>query len=315
MDFAKILGKESGISADGIRAKLTRIKSLPISQSTYPIYDEPLVMDGDALIMTDVEFPFHHADFINRVLGLAKTWGIKQLILGGDVLHFESLSGWQPSWSSVQDGGLPEEIADMIYGFINTLPQKRRAEGEALLDQIGKANEHDGASTELQIARNEIKKLAKQFDKIDYVLGNHEGRFLRAMETAIDPKELLRLLELNEGKWRISPHYFSVLMSNGEKFQIEHPRNTAKYSAWKLSSKYQCHVIMGHSHQLNYSFDISGQFYAIECGHCVDELRLPYAAQRHNTAYAHCLGAVIVRQGVPWLLTAKSDWNSLEKMK
>src|SRR3990167_1223061 len=108
--LATELSRKSGgrISMDAIRKKLLHIKSSPVSPSTYPVYDTPLEMVGDAVIMTDIEFPFHHAEFINRVLDLANSWGIRNLILGGDVLHFDSLSGWEPSWSDTNDGGLPE---------------------------------------------------------------------------------------------------------------------------------------------------------------------------------------------------------------
>lgn len=317
--LAQILSTQCGISADAIRIRLGEFQKETqiVHQSTYPVYSEPLEMTGDALILTDVEFPFHNADFINKCLELAKAWGVKNLILGGDTLHFESLSGWEAPWNDPKMGGLNEHDADLIAEFIRALPKKYRDKGEELITDIGEQESGDGASTELAIARTELARMAKQFDHIDYVLGNHEGRFLRTMETAISPRELFRLLEIgdNDPKWRISTYYYSVLHSDGEKFHIEHPRNTAKFSAWKLASKLQSHVIMGHSHHLNFTYDISGTFYAIECGHCVDEARLPYAGQRHNTAYAHVLGAVIVRGGYPWLLTAKSDFQSLKRAK
>jgi hypothetical protein len=272
-------------------------------------------MEGDALIITDLELPFHHADFVNRCLEMASKWKITNLILGGDVLHFDSLSGWEPNWTEISQDGLSEGDERKLLDFIMKLPGKFQESGIGMLTNLGRKEEQDGASTELGIARKEIKRLSEQFEHIDFVMGNHEGRFLRTIATALSPNELTRLLEVNKSpKWRIAPYYFSILWSGGEKYQIEHPRNTAKFSASRLASKYQCHIIMGHSHQLNFTFDNSGQFYAIETGHCVDEDRLPYASQRHNTASAHVLGASIVRGGVPWLLHKRTDWKALARL-
>ena len=56
-----------------------------IPSSPYPRYDQPPELEGDALILPDAEIPFHHAEFINRVLDLAEAWKIKQMIAAGDL--------------------------------------------------------------------------------------------------------------------------------------------------------------------------------------------------------------------------------------
>jgi hypothetical protein len=61
-------------------------------------------------------------------------------------------------------------------------------------------------------------------------------------------------------------------------------------------------------------FDISGRYYAIHMGHCCDEMRLAYVGQRDSTTYNHLRGAVIVREGCPYLLHDKVDWKRLEMM-
>lgn len=314
--LAGVLSKETGgnLTVPAIAQRLRKMRRGVVETSKYPIYDKPLEMVGDALVMTDVEFPFHHADFVNRCIELAQAWKIDKLILGGDALHFHSLSGWEPSWSETEDGGLSEEVADKLYAFAQTLKTKDRERAEELIAGIGEKKPGETLSEEMSLARKELLKLGGLFGQVDFILGNHEGRLLRAMETTMDPQELFRLLDIRDPKWRVSPYYYSVLWSGGEKFQIEHPRNTAKFSAWKLAAKFGCHVIQGHSHQLNYTFDISGKYYAIETGHCVDESRLAYSAQRHNTAHAHVLGASIVRGGVPWLLHAKTDWQAMKRL-
>jgi hypothetical protein len=169
----------------------------------------------------------------------------------------------------------------------------------------------------LKEAGKVLARLAEQFDNIDWVLGNHEGRTLRVFETALTPNILLDLVHIPDGqrpKWRIAPYYYSILYSRESKYIVEHPKNAAKFSASKLASKYLANIIMGHSHHLNFTYDPSGKYYAIECGTCVDENRLAYVSQRHNISPAHCLGAVIVKDGYPHLLNKNTPWELLRRI-
>jgi hypothetical protein len=208
-------------------------------------------------------------------LELSRIWKIDQCILAGDVVHFDKLSGWEPNWTD--------------KGRISF-------------------------SAEVDIARNELKKISGQFKRIDYVLGNHEGRLLRSLQTEISPRELLRILEINNPQWNIAPYYFSYLDTVGGRYIIEHPKNAGKFSASKLCSKYLTHILMAHSHQLNFTKDPSGKYYAIEMGCAADEDFMAYCSQRHNMAPMHGLGAVIVRNGYPWLLYDGIPWDIYAKL-
>ena len=318
--FCEEWGKEHNISPQGARGKLDRMRfdqtitAKIVNESPYPIYDEPLVLEGDATVIPDIEFPFHNADFTNRVLDLSQKWNIRQCIMAGDVLHFDSLSGWDPSWSNVKEGGVTSEAEKLLMQFAKQLPSKKQGEMIDLIVKIGEKDEKDGVSTELKVARRELSNIQSLFDRCDYVIGNHEGRLLRALNTTISPEEIRRLVDIDNPKWRIAPFYFSYLDTVEGRFIVEHPKNASKFSAGKLASKYQCHVLMAHSHQLNYTFDPSGMYYAIEMGCMVDENRLPYASQRHNVSPTHILGAVIVRDGVPYLLHPHSPWDRLKNM-
>ena len=308
------MGKfHGGLSLEAVRMQVRRINlgERPIiKESPYPVYDSPLEMEGDALILPDMEMPFHHADFLNKCLALAEKWNIKQAILAGDVLHFDSLSGWEPNWTAPNPGGLTQDAETALMDFAKTLPSKRQGELMTMIGDLGERKEKDGVSTEMGVARRELRKLTEQFDRIDFILGNHEGRLLRALQTALDPEELKRLLELGD-KWRIASYYFSYLTSAGEKYCIEHPKSAAASTAAVLAAKFQCHVLMGHSHHFSVTTDVSGNFFAAEIGCLVDEARLPYASQRHTRTPAHILGAAIVRDGKPTILTKFTDWERL----
>lgn len=317
MKWSAAWGKSRGLSSAAVRGKIEEIrvdKSVGIiRKSPYPRYDNPLVMEGDALVLPDIELPFHDADFINRVLDIAQAWNIRQAILAGDVLHFDSLSGWEPNWTSPSSGGMNAETETQLLEFAKRLGSKKQGELMELIGNVGTQEEQAGISNELGIARRELRRLAERFDKVDCILGNHEGRFLRALQTAIDPQELLRLLETGDN-WRIAPYYYEYLDTVCGRYMIEHPKGYAESTAQSLAAKFNCHVIMGHSHQLDFSWDISGKYYAIQAGCCVDEARLPYASQRHTTRRQHKSGAVIVRNGYPWLLHQDTDWEAMRRL-
>ena len=287
-----------------------------ITASPYPKYDEPLVIEGDALILPDAEFPFHNSEFLNRVLDLSQAWNIRQCIVAGDLLHFDSISAWEANWINEGKGGLSETDERKFLDFAMSLPEKHQENLIDLITGIGQKQEDGGPSVsqELKVARRSVKVLSELFDNIDFVLGNHDGRILRALASSMFPSEVLRLVEAGD-KWRVAPYYFSILNSNGEKYQIEHPKNATKSSPYKLASKYQCHILQAHAHRWGMDTDISGKFYAIHMGCIVDESRLPYSAQRHYTGDAHRLGAVIVRDGYPTLLEPNLPWERFRRMK
>lgn len=316
-EFCRNWGKQYGFGMEAARAQLNRLKNEGklgkdyIPESTYPVYDLPLEMVGDALIMGDMELPYHNARFINQCLELAQKWEIKQAILAGDVLHFDSLSHFNPNWAKESTGGLTAGAEKKLMDLTMTLPKNQQQKVIDTIVEIGEIEQKDGISDELRIARNVLGQLEKQFERIDYVLGNHDSRLLNTLQTVMFPSELLKLLCLEEPRWRISPFYFSILKSGGQTYQIEHPRNAAKGMARKLASKYHQHILAFHSHHFALNTDPSGEYLCAEVGCCVDEARLPYCAQRHNTSDQHLLGAAIVRDGYLWLLNKFTDWGRI----
>lgn len=285
-----------------------------IPESPYVRYDEPPTVEGDALILPDCEIPFHHAEFMNRVIDLASAWGIKQVICAGDLLHMDTLSGWEPSWKQGENKTILSDIDESrLLEIALSLP---KAKQQAIIDIIGNSDGVDGKdfSAEMGHARRTLKALDDCFDKFVWVLGNHEGRLLRAINSPVNPSELLNLMKLDEGKWEIGPYYYAILKSGGQEFRITHPKSAANNAAKVLAIQNHQHVIMGHSHKMFMDWDPSGSYYAIQMGHCVDENRLAYASQRDASRDSHKLGAVIVRGGYPWLMHSGTDWESMRKL-
>ena len=286
-----------------------------VKDSPYQRYDSPLEREGDALILCDVEAPFHDADFLNRCIELANKWKIKACILNGDFLHFDSISSWEPAWTNPAKVGLSDHQERVLMDFIQRLPDKYQTNMPELLEALDGSEENvSNISAEMRAARQVVEALTRNFKEVDFVIGNHEGRLLRAFQSPVSPDDVLRLIDA--GSWRIAPYYWMRLFSGGQTYLIEHPGAAARTTAARLAAKYQTHVIMGHSHLFDYRKDASGRFHAITSGCCVDESRLPYCSQRHRPGDAHSHGAVIVRDGFPWLLddAGLTDWDRLMKL-
>lgn len=301
-------------SRDGDKSIFTKI-----DESPYPQYNKPLIHDGDALVLADPEVPFHHADFINRCLELAGKWKIDHCTIAGDVVHLNAFSHWEPNWlGDDAKEGMSDRAEQMIMDAVMELPAEYQG---GLLEVLGEIpNTIDSsAGAEMEASGKVLVDLAQQFETMDYVIGNHDGRFLRTLNSEIFPSQLLQMLgimdpENSDPKWHIGPYYFSIINSGKRKFRVEHPKSAAKTTASILASKYLCNTIVGHAHQLQWGFDRSGTFYAIMAGCCVDEERLPYAAQRSTNADKHKLGAVILRDGYPYVLHEETQWKRMAKM-
>jgi hypothetical protein len=310
-EIADILKRTFG----SVNTKITKLKQsgqLKQSQvpaSTMPLWTDPLQSEGDAVILSDVEAPFQHSEFINRVLDLADAWGIQTLHLAGDLLHYDNLSAWGSEW--VQD---KEEMIGAVLDILEqSLSSKKRSEIVSMISDKGLLDS-GGLSGELKDARHVFRSL-DSFKEIYVELGNHDDRYLRALEQALSPKELLHQLDRDKDeRWKIAPYYYALIETERGTFRITHPRGAARSTAIDLAVQFHQNILMGHSHRWSVNRDPSGKFWAIQQGHCVDERRLAYAAQRDAKRDAHLLGATIIRGGYPFVLSPESPWQMLRRM-
>lgn len=312
------IGEELGIATGTAKIHFYLATGQPsyqrIPESPYIRYDEPPVVEGDALVLPDVEIPFHHADFLNKVIDLADAWGIRQVVCAGDLLHMDSISGWEPNWAPEHNRTvLTEEDETRLMELAMSLPKGKQ---QAIIDIIGNSDGVDGKdfSAEMGHARRTLKALDECFDKFVWVLGNHEGRVLRAINSPVNPSELLNLMKLDSGKWEIAPFYYGLLKSGERTFRVTHPKSAANGAARGLASQFFQDILMGHSHKMFFDFDTSGKYYSIQMGHCVDEARLSYVGQRDAKRDSHKLGAVIVREGYPYLLHEQTPWDRMKQL-
>jgi hypothetical protein len=308
--IGRTLDRDAGAVQKCYRRYAEEIES-HLDESPYPRYDSPLEDTGNALILPDPEIPFHNADFVNRCIDVAVKWDVTQLIVPGDLVHLAAFSGWEPNWKSEKKGGLNQKDERKLMDFAMTLSKNKQQELIDAITHIGSRYADDDISSEITEAREVLRKLTQAFKTATLSMGNHDGRFLRTLNSPLEVSELTNFLGI--GTWRVAPYYHSFLTSNDERFCLSHPKPSGDSTPVVWADRLQCHYLMAHSHKIWQSWSTSGVYYAWHIGCCVDELRLPYVGQRHNNAQRtpHKNGAVIIRDGFPWMLHEGVDWKRL----
>ena len=307
--FASNYSVKVGRTAESVRMKLQSMPDSKIPPSTRTPWNNPPVVEGDAFILGDTQIPFHHAEFINKCLTVCKKLNIRQMILGGDAIDLAAFNQFAPNFENDDKRVIDNASAAELIAFADTLPSDKR---EQLLTMIGDAERENGAGSEIKESRLILKAFEEHFDKIVWIMGNHEQRVLRALQHVLPVDSLATLFGADNPKWEVSPYYKCILKSNGEVYRIEHPINTGKGSSKKLASKFSSHVVMFHNHHFSITTDPSGQYYAIEPGMGMDEERMAYVSQRSNSADMHVTGALLVRNGKPTPLNKFTDWELLQ---
>jgi len=86
---------------------------IEVPESTKPRYAYPPRFPSDCLILCDSHIPYHDAKFINQVFALAQSWGIKNLLLAGDVVDIAALS----VFAHRPEATLKKELSDLESFF------------------------------------------------------------------------------------------------------------------------------------------------------------------------------------------------------
>ena len=158
---------------------------------------------------------------------------------------------------------------------------------------------------EIASAEQIVRTLEMAFDEVVYSAGNHESRIARKTDWMLPVETAVRLF-LRSGKTTFTRSYWFSLESGGKEWYVEHPRNVSVNPTVipaRLAAKYHKNVVAGHGHLAGLARDVSGRYWAVDSGMCASPERLDYYMMQHNTRPAMVQGAVIIRDGVPVLLT------------
>jgi len=284
-----------------------------IAESPYPKYDTPLEQEGDCLVIPDLEAPFHNADFVNRCIELAMAWGVRQVCLAGDAMHFNSISHWEANWKAESRAEIGDRAHAELFNYALQLPAKYQDDLLAVLDKFEPATDGDVGS-EVEVASRVLYNISTAFDDVVYVMGNHDGRFLSALNSPLFASQLKSFIMGDNPKYRVAPYYYSTLHTEKGDYSIEHPTMSSEKAAVQIATQKQMHVLMGHSHRYSRLRDPSGKLWCIQMGMVVDESRLAYVGQRTRSREKHSIGATIVRGGYPYDLNPDIPWELWKRL-
>ena len=120
------IGKMFNISRGTVAGAIRHYKqSNPDSKLFEVNFGQPLSLLGNAIITGDIHVPTTNFDFSKRIRSVAKFWGIKTLIIAGDVYNFDLFSKYPRqtvmiSWAQERDAGkllfeMFTDYFDVIY--------------------------------------------------------------------------------------------------------------------------------------------------------------------------------------------------------
>ena len=252
---------------------------LTVPKSKAPQYNKPPVIKQSSLVIFDSQIPYHDAKFMDNLLDLSISWGIKQGISGGDFLNMAAFSNFFENpevaiWKREREVAI-KIIEAMSFAIENWL--LIMGNHEAFL----------------------LKRLAEQIGHEDILRLLDKPQGFKATDYYYCK------VELGGSIWRIShPRNISVI----------HGRIPQR-----LCEKFHCNVASGHGHLAGMTPDFSNKYMACDVGVTCDPVRLDYVSLRDSIRPIQCQGALILMLGDdgkchPYQIYPSSDWQALKRL-
>jgi predicted phosphodiesterase len=160
-------------------------------------------------------------------------------------------------------------------------------------------------SVELVIAKNTVKEFLKYFRSVYIVSGNHDNRLAIATNGQI----WLGMFMDDIPGLNVSQYSFLNMNTPNGEWLICHPRNYSKIplsTARDIAASKLKHVLVAHNHHLSVGHDRSGKFWVVDGGCCRDPLKTQYKAMTVTTHPEWIPGFVVIRNGVPIIISKKT---------
>lgn len=172
---------------------------------------------------------------------------------------------------------------------------------------------HANMETEMSFAESLIGFWLSWFDRIIYVMGNHEHRLLHVAGGQISAERFQRMIFGSNAKVETSLYSHLWIQSGSEKWLATHQKNynrTPGKVAEGLSAFYSCNIITAHQHMVSKSIDSSGRFTLIDNGGLFDESKMSYVNIRQSTSRRMASGFSFIRNGFAELVTPYPSFTS-----
>jgi len=144
---------------------------------------------------------------------------------------------------------------------------------------------------ELDYAREIIEEIKEHFS-IQVILGNHDERLSKLVGREIRTEQLLsRWLDVEVHRY----HQAYI----GSTWMVSHPQNYSKapaQPALALATKYEMNVAVAHTHQFSIARTLSGKWWAVEIGTCMNSELVEYLHRNLSTHPRHQNGALIIEK-------------------
>lgn len=234
------------------------------------IYDDPLCITGDALILADPHVPFHDADLCNRAIELAARWNVQQCVIAGDLVDLTALSPFEPD--------------------VPVLPVE---------EELAAAEEFAGALANVfervyWIKGNHDVRLYKRLLKAS-VAGDRADRLIQLAENVTSTQYHWCIVESAGRIWQIE-HPLSYSQMPGAVGN-------------DLAARFLRNIVVAHSHAVGLRRDRSGRYTIIDSGGVFRPAKLAYINLVHRRNPAVNQGFVIIRNGVGYLFDPENvDW-------
>jgi len=253
-----------------------KISNLLLAESSAPKFVDAPRLDESQLILGDVELPLHNAEFINNCFSVARAWGIRQLLLAGDFIHWSSLSPFRDTKNDMS--AEIELIEQYLAVFVEPWEHVTWMEGnherrpQRALDRLLKAK----YAARLIVPPDLAKEFERKVTCTDYFYA-YVGE-----------------------DWLIEhPQATNIV-----------PANAAR----RIAGAQGYNVAMAHDHLVGIQQTEDGKHWGVEIGCCADPDRMEYYQHRHTTRPRWVNAALILRRVedrfYPTLLTPDwTDWD------
>jgi predicted phosphodiesterase len=120
----------------------------------------PPTVPNSTLVLADLHCPYQNNEFIDRVVKLAKSWGINNVVILGDLLDLEQYSSYIYDESKIIEQGLAaaEHITDVTLADFPSILWLMGNHEERLYKRLGKD----------QISQDRLKRLVTTSDRVSF---------------------------------------------------------------------------------------------------------------------------------------------------
>jgi hypothetical protein len=120
----------------------------------------PPTVSNSFVVLPDLHCPFQNDKFIDKVVGVASAWGIKDCVIAGDLLDLEPYSNFIFDHSRIVEEGLEaaEKTLDGLLDHFDNIKWIMGNHEERLLKKIGKN----------QISFDRLKRLVSTSPRVEF---------------------------------------------------------------------------------------------------------------------------------------------------